>query len=69
MKTPGAQRGLSLERFAHAKTNFYDKRKRKEKEFALNAKKINRYRKLKNRLAVAGKLQPFTQAVEQVLPC
>jgi hypothetical protein len=46
-----------LERFAHAKTSTYDKKKKKEKEFALNAKKVNKYRKLKQRLAQIGRLQ------------
>ncbi|CAL8462482.1 g2015 [Coccomyxa elongata] len=67
MKKPAPRHGLSLERFAHAKTSSYDKKKAKEKEFALNAKKVNKYRKLKQRLAKAGKLRPLTNTLEQVL--
>ena len=66
MKKPAPQQGLSLERFAHAKTSSYDKKKAKEKEFALNAKKVNKYRKLKQRLAKAGKLRPLSNTLEQV---
>lgn len=63
----GGAAGLTaLERFAHAKTSTYDKQRRKEKEFALNAKKVNKYRKLKQRLASAGRLQPNIPAVEDV---
>ncbi|BDA46347.1 hypothetical protein COCOBI_08-4390 [Coccomyxa sp. Obi] len=65
MKKPAPRQGLSLERFAHAKTSSYDKKKAKEKEFALNAKKVNKYRKLKQRLAKAGKLRPLTNTLEQ----
>ena len=59
----------ALECFAHAKTSTYDKQRRKEKEFALNAKKVNKYRKLKQRLASAGRLQPNIPAVEEVCSC
>ncbi len=49
-------KGLSLERFAGAKQSSYDKKAKKAKELALNAKKINKYRKLKQRLASKGLL-------------
>lgn len=69
----GRQRGAAglsaLERFATAKTSTYDKQRRKEKEFALNAKKVNKYRKLKQRLANAGRLQPNIPAIEEVWYC
>lgn len=63
---PGQQKGLSLERFARAKTSTYDQKHKKEKEFALNAKKVNKYRKLKQRLMKTGKLQPRIQLPEEV---
>ena len=49
-------KGLSLERFAGAKQSSYDKKAKKAKELALNAKKVNKYRKLKQRLASKGLL-------------
>lgn len=49
--------GLSLERFADAKRSSYSKQQRVQREFALNAKKVNSYRKLKQRLLREGKLQ------------
>ena len=49
--------GLSLERFAGAKRSGYSKQQRVQREFALNAKKVNRYRKLKQRLLREGVLQ------------
>ena len=51
-------KGLSLERFAGAKQSSYDKKAMKAKELALNAKKINKYRKLKQRLTSKGLLGP-----------
>lgn len=51
-------KGLSLERFAGAKQSSYDKKAKKAKELALNAKKVNKYRKLKQRLASKGILGP-----------
>ena len=51
-------KGLSLERFAGAKQSSYDKKAKKAKELALNAKKINKYRKLKQRLSNKGLLGP-----------
>lgn len=68
MKKPKLRQGLSLERFAHAKTASYDKQKAKEKAFALNAKKVNKYRKLKQRLAKEGRLVPLARPIVQVLP-
>ena len=62
----GAAGFSALERFANAKTSTYDKQRRKEKEFALNAKKVNKYRKLKQRLTDAGRLQPNIPATEEV---
>lgn len=50
--------GLSLERFAKAKQSSYDKKAKKAKELALNAKKVNKYRKLKQKLAAKGLLAP-----------
>lgn len=44
-------RGLqALDRFARAKQSTYDPKQRKEKERALNAKTVNKYRKLQKRL-------------------
>ncbi|KAK9906685.1 hypothetical protein WJX75_006136 [Coccomyxa subellipsoidea] len=63
MKKPKLRQGLSLERFAHAKTASYDKQKAKEKAFALNAKKVNKYRKLKQRLAKEGRLVPLARPI------
>jgi hypothetical protein len=68
MKKPKLRQGLSLERFAHAKTASYDKQKAKEKAFALNAKKVNKYRKLKQRLAKEGRLVPLARPIVEVLP-
>ncbi|GAB4822522.1 hypothetical protein N2152v2_009568 [Parachlorella kessleri] len=48
--------GISIEKFAKAKSSGYDKRAIQEKERALNAKKVNKYKKLKQRLQ--DKLQP-----------
>ena len=42
--------GLSLKHFANAKKSGFDKRAKQEKERALNAGKVNAYRKLKKRL-------------------
>jgi hypothetical protein len=66
-KRPKLHAGLSLDDFAEAKKSGYDKKHRKEKEFALNAKKVNRYKKLKQKLARQGRLQPSTvpQSVEE----
>jgi hypothetical protein len=65
---PGSKLGLSLERFAHAKISSYDKTSRKEREFALNAKRVNKYRKLKQRLLKAGKLKPIA-VLDEVRVC
>ncbi len=48
--------GISIEKFARAKSSGYDKKAVQEKERALNAKKVNKYKKLKQRLK--DKLQP-----------
>jgi hypothetical protein len=42
--------GLSVEKFANAKGTRFDKQHEKERQFALNAKRVNKYRKLKTRL-------------------
>ncbi len=47
-------RGLTLERFAAAKSSGYNKREKKDKHFALDAKKVNKYRKLKSKLQQNG---------------
>ena len=47
---------LGLAQFAKAKTKQYDKREQREKERALNAAKVNAYKKLKKRLG--DKLEP-----------
>lgn len=60
------QGGLSLERFAKAKQSGYDKKAKKAKELALNAKKINKYRKLKQKLAATGLLTPRFTYEQQV---
>lgn len=49
-------RGLTLERFAAAKSSGYNKREKKEKQFALDAKQVNKYRKLKQKLQQQGML-------------
>ena len=56
-KRKRVNQALSLERFASAKRSGYDKQRRVQREFALNAKKVNKYRKLKKRLQIEGKLQ------------
>jgi hypothetical protein len=48
--------GLSLNKFAKAKQSTYDLKAKKEKQLALNAKQVNKYRKLQKRLQ--GKLEP-----------
>ena len=58
--------GLSLERFAKAKQSGYDKKAKKAKELALNAKKVNKYRKLKQKLAAKGMLSPRYTYEQQV---
>ena len=58
--------GLSLERFAKAKQSGYDKKAKKAKEQALNAKKVNKYRKLKQRLGMKGLLTPAFTYEHQV---
>lgn len=49
--------GLSLDKFASAKVSKYDKRKVLEKQRALQAHKVNKFKKLKKRLEAEGKLQ------------
>lgn len=52
-------RGLqALDRFSRAKQSTYDPKKRKEKERALNAKTVNKYRKLQKRLQAQQVRQP-----------
>lgn len=54
-------RGLTLERFAAAKSSGYNKRDKEEKQFALDAKKVNKYRKLKSKLQQKGMLPSVSQ--------
>ncbi|KAL6783678.1 hypothetical protein ACKKBF_B05410 [Auxenochlorella protothecoides x Auxenochlorella symbiontica] len=50
----GRGRGSKLDGFARGKQSTYDPVARREKERALNAKTVNKYRKLQKRLAAAG---------------
>ena len=52
-KTKFAGVGLGLQKFAAAKKSTYDKRAVQAKEQALNAKKVNKYRKLLKKLGGA----------------
>lgn len=47
-------KSLTLERFAAAKASGYNKQEKKDKEFALNAKKVNQYHKLQRKLQQSG---------------
>lgn len=58
-------RGLTLERFAAAKSSGYNKRDKEEKQFALDAKKVNKYRKLKSKLQQKGMLPSVSQEDQQ----
>ncbi|KAA6422429.1 MAG: hypothetical protein FRX49_07604 [Trebouxia sp. A1-2] len=58
-------RGLTLERFAAAKSSGYNKRDKKERQFALDAKKVNKYRKLKSKLQQKGMLPSVSQEDQQ----
>eukprot|EP00873_Tetraselmis_striata_P033482 jgi/Tetstr1/453746/TSEL_040699.t1 len=49
-KTPSVGAGLRLDRFAAAKKSTYDKRTVAAKRTALNAKKVNKYRRLLKQL-------------------
>lgn len=55
--------GLGLDKFAAAGAKQYDKRAKLDKERALNAAKVNAYKKLKKRLG--DKLEP-RRPLEQV---
>ena len=57
------RKGLTLERFATAKASGYSKQEKKDKEYALNAKKVNQYRKLKRKLQQSGVLPEVLAAV------
>ena len=57
---------LSLERFAKAKQTGFDKRAKKQKELALKAKQVNKYRKLRQKLAKQGVLAPRVNYKAQV---
>ena len=50
--------GISLHKFAGAKKSRYDKKARLEKAAALNAKRVNKYRKLTAKLEDEGQLRP-----------
>ncbi len=56
---PQVGAALSLDKFASAKVSKYDKKQLLEKQRALRAKQINKYRKLQKRLAAEGKLSPL----------
>ena len=60
------KQGLTLERFAAAKSSGYNKRERKEKQSALDAKKVNKYRKLKRKLQQQGTLPGVSQVSPQL---
>ena len=57
---------LSLERFAKAKQTGFDKRAKIQKELALKAKQVNKYRKLRQKLAQQGVLAPRVNYEAQV---
>ena len=50
---------ISLHKFAGAKKSRYDKKARLEKASALNAKRVNKYRKLAAKLEEKGELRPI----------
>eukprot|EP00891_Asterochloris_glomerata_P005934 jgi/Astpho2/5934/Aster-02422 len=52
------QGGLSLEQFASAKASGFDKKHERDKQKALNAKQVNKYRKLRQKLQQTGRLNP-----------
>ena len=62
-KTHKPRKGLTLERFATAKASGYNKQEKKDREYALNAKKVNQYRKLKRKLQQSGVLPEVLAAV------
>ena len=57
-------KGLTLERFAAAKSSSYSKQEKKEKQFALDARQVNKYRKLKQKLQQQGLLPGVSQVLE-----
>ncbi len=57
---------LSLERFAKAKQTGFDKRAKVKKELALKAKQVNKYRKLRQKLAGQGVLASRINYTAQV---
>ena len=63
-------RPLSLSKFGAAKASTYDKRIIKQKQAALNAAKVNKYRKLKARMTeqAAPALQVLPHPPPPVLP-
>ena len=66
-KGPRLGASLPLAKFVSAKASSYDKKEQREKTTALNAGKVNKYRKLKARLENAGQLQPLFY-VRPILP-
>lgn len=62
-------KGLTLERFAAAKSSGYNKRDKKEKQFALDARKVNKYRKLKQKLQQQGLLPEVSQVSGSLFLC
>ena len=56
-------KSLSLERFAAAKSSGYNKLEKREKQLALNAGKINKYRKLKRKLQQKSALPEAAQVL------
>lgn len=53
--------GLSLEKFAKAKSSKYDKRARAEAKRELRARQLAKFRKLKSKLEKLGRLEPLVQ--------
>ena len=56
--------GLSLEKFAGAKLSTHDKQLAKDKKQALVAGRVNKYKKLKQRLAKEGTLPSAASAAQ-----
>ena len=61
-------RPLSISKFGAAKASTYDKRVIKQKQAALNAAKVNKYRKLKARLTEQASVAPQVQTPPLPLP-
>ncbi len=61
------QEGLSLSKFAGAKKSKYNKQARLEKKAALNAKRVNQYKKIKGKFFGNQTTGEPAQAVSQVV--